>query len=110
MQKINSTLKYVISICVFFYVPSLLAAQSLGSISDYLVNGPLYGIGKLGQAIAFIAGAGFLLAGIFQYKNYRDNPQQVRLSTPITYLILGLVLIALPFIAMLSAGSGFLTK
>lgn len=47
-------------------------------------------------AVAFVAGIGFLLAGILKFKNFRDNPQQVPLSAPITYLIIGSLLVFLP--------------
>lgn len=84
------------------------ATNSYGQISQVL-TGAAGGLGRVMYGISFIAGIGFLLAGLIQYKHHRDNPQMVRISTVVTYLALGLALVALPFIAMLS-DSSFATR
>jgi hypothetical protein len=74
---------------------------SLGAISDELMV-PAAGIAKMLFYISFICGAGFFLGALIQYKYYRENPQQVRLSTPITLLILSIVLIGFPLVLIFS--------
>jgi len=66
---------------------------------------PAAGLTKLIYILCYIAGAGFLAGAVLQYKYHRDNPQQVRLSTPILLLILGLVLVCLPLLTKLSSAS-----
>lgn len=82
-------------------------ADSLGQVADNLM-GPLAGLGRIVNAICFIAGVGFLLGGIVQYRYHRENPQQVRLGTPLVLLFLGICLIAIPAIAMYSEAGKFL--
>lgn len=82
-------------------------AASLGEVSQNLL-GPATGIGHLMNAICYLVGLGFLLTGLLQYKYHRENPQQVKLSTPISLLLIGLAMLALPFLSMMSTSSGFL--
>ena len=80
---------------------------TLGQLSENAM-GPVAGLGKIMNYICLVAGIGFLLGAIIQYKYHRDNPQQVRLSTPILLLVLGLSLVALPLLAGASISSYFL--
>lgn len=82
-------------------------ATSLGEISGNLI-GPASGIGHVMNAICYLVGLGFLLCGLLQYKYHRENPQQVKISTPITLLLVGLAMLALPFLAMMSNSGAFL--
>jgi len=108
LQRIKRCrLSAIAALCLFFS-NNVFADQSLVEVS-HVLSGLTGGLGKLLYGVSFVAGVAFILGGAVQYKYYRDNPQMIRLSTPITYFILGLALIALPFIAMLSSAS-FATK
>lgn len=82
-------------------------AASLGSISGNIL-GPARGLGYLMNSICYLAGFGFLLCSLLQYKYHRENPQQVKLGTPVMLLFLGIALIAVPVLAMMSETASFL--
>lgn len=96
------------TISIFLATNAYAAGQSLGDVSKTL-TGITGGLGKMMYGVSFVAGVAFILAGAVQYKYYRDNPQMIRLSTPIMYFLLGLALVALPFLGMISSAS-FATK
>lgn len=89
------------------YLMPCFAGSSLGDVADNLMY-PVTGLGRVINAICYVAGVGFLLGGILQYKYHRENPQQVKISTPIFLAAIGISLIALPFIAMWSESGRFL--
>ncbi|MAZ38962.1 MAG: hypothetical protein CMF49_02495 [Legionellales bacterium] len=98
-----------ISLLSYFFVGLFIsgktyAAKTFGDISNF-ATGITGNLGKAMYGISFVLGIGFLLGSIIQYKQHRNNPQMVRISTPICYFILGLALIVSPFIAMLSTAS-----
>lgn len=94
----------------FFCNNSSLAAWNehqgvgLGQLANILMA-PTAGIARIMMAMAFVAGVGFLMGAIIQYKYHRENPQQVRLSTPLLLLALGLALLALPLVAQISSSN-----
>ncbi|MCD6047156.1 MAG: icmD [Gammaproteobacteria bacterium] len=49
-------------------------------------------------SIAYLAGAGFVVAAIFKFKAHKDNPTQVTVGTPIMLLFVGIGLLFLPAI------------
>ena len=57
------------------------------------------------QKLCYIIGGTLILGAGIQYKNYRDNPSAVRLSTPVVLLLLGIGLILVPIISNLSPAS-----
>lgn len=87
-----------------FLLNPVYAINDYAQISNVLTDAA-GGLGRVMYGISFVAGVGFLLAGLLQYKHHRDNPQMVRISTVLTYFALGLALVALPFIAMISDAS-----
>jgi intracellular multiplication protein IcmD len=52
--------------------------------------------GELMIAIAYLGGFGFMIFGVFKFKQHKDNPTQVPLGTPITMVALGAILVFLP--------------
>lgn len=71
------------------------AALSMGCISNRLTGGAMTIINLL-LAISFVSGWGFVVAAIFKFKQVRDNPQQVPVSTPFAFLLTAILLIFLP--------------
>lgn len=83
------------------------ASVPTGSLGQ-LANQTMEPVGVLTRTmynICYVLGATMLLGSVIQYKNYRDNPSQVRLSRPIFLLVIGLVLLAIPFISGYSEGA-----
>lgn len=77
------------------YVTNVLAANDIAAIAN-TVTGEFKSIGQLMAATAYLAGFGMTIAAIFKFKQHKDNPQQVPMGTPITMLLVGIVLIFLP--------------
>src|SRR3989338_5208535 len=71
------------------------AAGTLGATAHYVTTSFPY-IGQLMFATAYLAGIGFTIAAIFKFKQHKDNPTQIPMSTPIALLVIGIVLIFLP--------------
>jgi hypothetical protein len=57
------------------------------------------------RKLCFVIGGTLIIGAGMQYKNYRNNPSAVRLSTPVVLLLLGIALILLPIISSISQGS-----
>lgn len=93
------------SLCTLFLLAitgTALADKNIQSIAEG-VQTQLTAISSLIIVAAYVAGVGFSLMGIVQFKAHKDNPQQVPLSKPIVYLIIAACLLFLPSI-MSSAG------
>ena len=82
-------------------------AATLGDISNNLM-GPVTGLARVMHAVCYVAGVGFFIGGLLQYKYHRENPQQVRLSTPIVLVLLGVVFLMIPLVSYLSDASDFI--
>lgn len=67
----------------------------LTSISTTLI-GEIKSVVQLLIIISYVAGVGFALAGVIQFKAHKDNPTQVPLSKPIIFLVVGACLLFLP--------------
>lgn len=83
-------------------------APSLGGAATNMLE-PLGIFTNVLYNIFYIVGVMCLGGAIIRYKEYRENPSQTRLSTPIFLLIIGGVFIALPFIARTSPASTAVT-
>ena len=64
-------------------------------------------IANLLGAAAYVGGIGFTAAGIVKFKQHRDNPAQVSIATPITYIVIGALLVFLPNLIQLTRQSIF---
>ena len=89
--------KISIAACLLMYSSFAMAEVSLGGISTSLM-GPMAVLTKVILFISMICGIGFFLGSLIQYKYHRENPQQVRLSTPIVLFLLSLILIGFPLL------------
>jgi hypothetical protein len=100
---------YLFFICGVFIAPPSWANLSVATISARLME-PTKLFANAITAISGVIGIGLLVASVMQYMDHRRSPTMVRLSTPIIFSILGMVLTVLPVIAEYSAGAGFLAK
>lgn len=55
-------------------------------------------IGSIVEVIMYVAGVAVFVSACLKYRIHRQNPQQVHISTPITELVLAIVLILIPFV------------
>lgn len=79
-------------------------AVDLAEFSAVLTQGGGF-LQKLMWAAAIVVGVLLIAAAFTQFQIHRRNPKLVPLTTPVMYLILGIVAIALPF---LDTTEGFL--
>lgn len=78
------------------------ASRAEQTINNIMVPVSLFA--KAIHAACYILGIAFLMSGFMQYKQHRQNPQQVRLSTPIFLAFAGIVTLFLPWLMSLSGG------
>jgi len=62
-------------------------------------------IAKLLSITAYVAGVGFALAGILQFKAHKENPTQTPLSKPVVMMIVAACLLFLPTILNIAGAS-----
>lgn len=75
---------------------------SLGCISTRLTGGAVSLVDLL-LGLAFVSGWGFIIAAIFKFKQVRENPTQVPVSTPFAFLLTAMLLIFIP--GLMSSGA-----
>ena len=68
---------------------------SLGDIALNIMKS-FKNLGQLMLAVAYLSGFGFVISSIFKFKQHKDNPTQIPVSTPLALLMVGIVLIFLP--------------
>ena len=101
--------RYFLTLLLIIFVTSAFAQdESLGELSEQVLV-PIGYLSNIFNYVCWIVGTALVLSGVIQYKGHRKNPVQVRLSRVIVFWILGLFLIALPFIGHL-AGVTFLPE
>lgn len=98
-HKVAKAFAFAAVIASGFFICQAFAAetQSIGNMAAKAQESMSY-IGKLMIGTAYIAGIGFSIAGIFKFKQHRDNPTQIPIGTPIALLVVGVVLVFLPSI------------
>lgn len=63
--------------------------------------------GRLIISVAWVAGLGFGIAAVYKFKQYKDNPTQIPVGTPIALLIVSALLVFMPAIMKPAAKSLF---
>ena len=95
---------------IFFVLGGEVWAQwsgaGIGAIAAN-VTGNLTNIAKLITAGSYVAGMGFAVGAIAKFKQYKENPQQMPLSTPLVLLFIGVGLIFIPAIFKTGGGTLF---
>lgn len=113
MQKANT--KLVVCLNIVFFVMGILlpisgwASPSLGQISDSLM-GPTEIVTKLVLVACYMVGVGLVIFALAQYKQHRQSPKLVPLTTPILLLILGIIALLIPYVTTMSDESGSATE
>jgi len=89
---------FIIAAGLFFAGYAFATNAPAGSIGELAgnVTGSFSSLGKLMAATSYLAGFGFAIAGVFKFKQHKDNPTQIPMGTPIALLVVGIVLIFLP--------------
>lgn len=64
-------------------------------------------IAKLLSVASYVAGVGFALAGILQFKAHKESPQQTPLSKPVVMIVVAACLLFLPTILSIAGSSLF---
>lgn len=105
LTKIKNYLTYISSIALITISEVALASQGGQQLKDIVgnVKTNITSLISLLIIVSYIAGVGFALAGILQFKAHKDNPTQVPLSKPIVLLAVAACLLFLPSI-MSTAG------
>ncbi len=106
--NLGATIKTIskVSLLLALVVPTYVFAADLQSIATTITT-QLKTVADLLVVIAYVAGVGFCLAGVVQFKAHKDNPAQVPLSKPIVYLIVGACLLFLPTIMQVAGNTIF---
>jgi len=90
-----------------FFTNQAFADDSGASLADVVATLMVGGniLSKLMWAGCIVVGVALIAAAFTQFQIHRRNPKLVPLTTPILYLLLGIISIALPF---LGQAEGFL--
>jgi intracellular multiplication protein IcmD len=83
------------------------AVSGMGEIATNITSN-LKAVAKLVTAGSYVAGMAFAVGAVAKFKQHKDNPTQIPLSTPIVLLFVGIALIFIP--AIFQAGGGTLFK
>lgn len=98
--------RILFTICLMIFSSLALAAgsgynTSLGGAANN-VNEILLGVSSIIIAVIYIAGAAVLCSAAMKYRIHRQNPQQVHISTVITEIVLGIILLGLPTVTKMA--------
>jgi intracellular multiplication protein IcmD len=96
------------TISLSLYAASV-GADDLSSLSKK-IGTQASAIAQLLSIAAYVAGVGFALGGILQFKAHKDAPQQTPLSKPIVMIVVAACLLFLPSILQLAGSSLGFTK
>lgn len=89
-----------IPIGIFLFLCPLLVWADNTNLNDYAQTGlSITTVATTFVAMACkIAGICLMLSSVIQYWQHRRNPLQVRLSTPVFLLVMGIILFSVPYI------------
>jgi hypothetical protein len=101
-------MKYLFSLIIIstMLLNTAVARRSVGEAANVLFYGTNF-LTKFFWVACILVGV-FLLTGFMvHYKEHRNNPKLVPMSTVITYLILGLIAISIPFLNRIFGDDGY---
>src|SRR5689334_19853264 len=82
------------------------SGSGIGAIAANVTSN-LTNVAKLITAGSYVAGMAFAVGAIAKFKQHKENPQQMPLSTPIVLLFIGIALIFIPAIFKTGGGTLF---
>lgn len=87
---------FLIFMCLFFseFAQAVGIGSAAGNIHDITTT-----VASIVEVIMYVAGVGVFVSATMKYRLHRQNPQQVHISTPITELVLAIVLVLVPVVA-----------
>jgi len=92
--------KYLMPLTMFilFFTTNAAIAATSEALVDIVgrVEGNVLSIARLLILISYVAGVGFAMAGVLQFKAHKDNPSQVPLSKPMVLICVAGALLFLP--------------
>lgn len=98
MKKMKTLTKKVVgsSLLAFAWVGTTYAgSESLGTMASTL-TATFGSVGKAVTALSYIAGLGFAIASILQFKQHKENPSQTPIGKPISQILIAAALLFLP--------------
>lgn len=99
LGKVTFYRHYIRYACValMFALPETMFAEknTIGSVFRRLTK-PLTAFDDLLIEVAYLAGVGFGITGIFKLKQHKDNPQQVPITNGIALMMTGVLLVFMP--------------
>lgn len=89
-----------------FFVPIISVAANreptgLGLVAKNMME-PVGLFGDMINTACWLLGGAFLLISIVKYKQHRNNPTMVPISTVVFLIVAGSILVGLPFLATLT--------
>lgn len=98
---------FVATVIFLVGIDAWAAVSGIGEVASNITSN-LRSVAKLITAGSYVAGMAFAVGAIAKFKQHKDNPTQIPLSTPIVLLFVGIALIFVP--AIFQAGGGTLFK
>lgn len=86
---------FLMFMCLFFsnFAEAVGIGSAAGNMHDITKM-----IAGIVEVIMYVAGVAVFVSSMMKYRLHRQNPQQVHISTPITELVLAIVLILIPIV------------
>lgn len=96
-MKIKNSKRFLLPVLSMLAVPLVYASssQTLGTLATN-VSESFNQIGNLMIGLAYVAGIGFGISSVFKFKQHKDNPTQIPISTPFALLGVSVLLVFLP--------------
>jgi intracellular multiplication protein IcmD len=85
------------------------AGNTIGTMAKSITD-TFYNIGKMITGGSYIAGLGFSIGAIMQFKQHKDNPTQITIGKPISLVFIAAALLFLPTILHFTAMTMFGTS
>lgn len=92
----------VFVILLFLHGVSSAQTPTVGEIAETLIEGTDF-VTRFVLAACFIVGIGLIITGFLMYNAHRKNPKFVPLDRVVTYVILGAIVVAIPFLGHIFA-------
>lgn len=74
---------------------AMAGGETLGTMASQL-TGTFTSVGNAITALSYIAGLGFAIAAILQFKQHKENPSQIPIGKPISQVLIAAALLFLP--------------